>query len=671
MEMGTHGEEQAAEPGFQRTETQSSLEKKDNLNHCPACTDSRRFDLSVIDFNRVSPHLCDRCKFVHDVVEAGIARGVFRVTGTRQEITAGWTDESYYQSQRSTRKAAKRDKQNAWSDLHWRNYSNRNPGSPISRFELFVLPGCQKPFPCVPEKSLPSDTSSTATLAKVQAWIRKCQQTHKFCSLQQSQPNTLPRRVIDVTADPVRVLETDEGEGHYACLSHCWGGVEPSCRTTSGTLAANQRGIAWDTMPKTFQDAVDFTRRLGLKYIWIDSICIIQDDLMDWAEQSAKMANIYENAFITLCATASSNDNGGCYSIPPPLWRPHGFRITKDTTEYEVFIRCCLDERHIPAWHTASRGSFMYNLPLMTRAWTFQERLLSKRLIHFVAGEVMWECSEMSDCECFSAECEKQSPYMQYHSSKANHRNTLHSEEDEVLENYWNSIVFAYSGLKLTFEKDKLPALSGVAQQMSSRRPGDTYIAGLWKNSILADLRWSRWEDNTRRPGMYRAPSWSWASLDGIVQGEYYSISTPIAERNYANCIDVSVTLAGPDPTGEVSAGYIILEAPLKSAILHTKDDSPGWWDKWHISADGFTTKFSPDCFTDFEDGSLAIGDEVVCLRLGKSLYNYDMCLVLKERGLENGEPLYHRVGIMRHRTDEIEQHWFGPDAQIGQVKIL
>lgn len=139
--METHGEEQVAGSGLQRPETQSSLEKKGSLNPCPACNESRRFNLSVINFTSLSPDLCDRCKFVYDVVEAGIARGLFRVTGTtKQEITAGWTYESDHQLQKSTRKSSKRNRENGWSDLHWYVW-NRSIGHPASRFELFVLPG--------------------------------------------------------------------------------------------------------------------------------------------------------------------------------------------------------------------------------------------------------------------------------------------------------------------------------------------------------------------------------------------------------------------------------------------------------------------------------------------------------------------------------------------------
>jgi hypothetical protein len=259
---------------------------------------------------------------------------------------------------------------------------------------------------------------------------------------------------------------------------------------------------------------------------------------------------------------------------------------------------------------------------------------------------------------------------MKFHSPKTYHRRALCSNDRGELDRYWNDITFAYSGLKLTFEKDKLPALSGVAKQMLSQRDGDEYISGLWRSTIISDLRWTSFERNSRRPSSYRAPSWSWASLDGTVQVMDYDIYTKSEAQNYAKCVDVSVILAGPDPTGEVSAGYLVLDAPLKIATLHRNKNSKGWWDRWLIGADNLTAEFSPDCHSDFQTGALTTSDKVMCVRLSESADSCDMCLVLKQRNID-GMTLYQRVGYFTHKREALETHWFGPDTQYGQVKIV
>lgn len=123
------------------------------------------------------------------------------------------------------------------------------------------------------------------------------------------------------------------------------------------------------------------------------------------------MANIYENAHVTLCATASAGDHGGCYSTTPSHRQPRKLSICKrDGIEYEVYIRCGLDEQDIPAWSDAVRGANPGRFPLMTRGWAY------RRLVHFTRGELMWECSELADCECSQDEFGRGSTFMHHRS---------------------------------------------------------------------------------------------------------------------------------------------------------------------------------------------------------------------------------------------------------------
>jgi hypothetical protein len=125
-------------------------------------------------------------------------------------------------------------------------------------------------------KKLPETTASSESLTKVQEWLNLCHESHKLC--QPRAPSVLPKRVLDVSLPQVRLYESYNESGRYVSLSHCWGKTIPACRTTSITIEVNRCGIDWEAFPATFQDAIQFTRRLGLKYIWIDSVCIIQDD---------------------------------------------------------------------------------------------------------------------------------------------------------------------------------------------------------------------------------------------------------------------------------------------------------------------------------------------------------------------------------------------------------
>ncbi|KAL9626790.1 MAG: hypothetical protein Q9164_007790 [Protoblastenia rupestris] len=256
------------------------------------------------------------------------------------------------------------------------------------------------------------------------------------------------------------------------------------------------------------------------------------------------------------------------------------------------------------------------------------------------------------------------------HSREKNlHRQALRGSGSNTVEEYWNNILEAYSSLDLTLAKDKLPALSGIAKHMLSFRLGDEYLAGLWKKTIIRDLRWMVTGSHSRRPSTWRSPSWSWAAIDGLVQNNRIG-----NVRDYAHCIDVSVIAAGPDPTGEVLSGYIVLDAPVIPAKLGDNPNTEEAWnpsDRWSVGAAGLHLTFRADCNLDFEDGSLAVGDNVLCLRLGNGINGRDVILVLKQRGLDGIIPLYQRVGYIHHKGDVLEKYWFTSELKNMQIKII
>jgi hypothetical protein len=157
-------------------------------------------------------------------------------------------------------------------------------------------------------------TGSQQAMRTIYKWLEQCVKSHKIMCPQLVTPDgppKLPHRVLDVTIsdeNSVRLVETQGKVGYWACLSHCWGEKQPLKTTRDpDTLSQHQIAIPWDTLPKTFQDAIFVTRALGIQYLWIDSLCIIQDDSVDWQFQSAQMADIYRNSILTIAGSASSH----------------------------------------------------------------------------------------------------------------------------------------------------------------------------------------------------------------------------------------------------------------------------------------------------------------------------------------------------------------------------
>ena len=160
----------------------------------------------------------------------------------------------------------------------------------------------------------PKATTSTATLSWVRSRIDQCLRNHSICS--KLVGSLLPSRVLSLETTSagcieVSLKETNNASGVYACLSHRWGGCD-SYTTTRSSYADMLKGIAWTAIPRTFQDAIKFSLSLGITKIWIDCLCIIKDDPVDWQVQAAQMASIFQNSYITLAATTSPDNQSGC-----------------------------------------------------------------------------------------------------------------------------------------------------------------------------------------------------------------------------------------------------------------------------------------------------------------------------------------------------------------------
>lgn len=168
---------------------------------------------------------------------------------------------------------------------------------------------------------VPGDTLSAATISWAKRQLAACDSKHD-CLLSGG-TSLLPTRVLDIChkspdTNSVRLLASEGQTGRYACLSHCWGNPALMTKTTTKSIDAHPQGIHLSDLPRTFHDAIDVARRLEIEYLGIDSLCIIQDDSRDWDIQASRMADIYENAYVTIAATSSGDGNGGCYrrSLP-------------------------------------------------------------------------------------------------------------------------------------------------------------------------------------------------------------------------------------------------------------------------------------------------------------------------------------------------------------------
>ncbi|KAK4182954.1 heterokaryon incompatibility protein-domain-containing protein [Podospora australis] len=404
-------------------------------------------------------------------------------------------------------------------------------------FELFSQSetGCSPPTPLgalAGTLRVPSTNTLERALSFVQPLLDKCDSIHN--SSCRPIALTPPRRLLDLGescsqrgfADGyIKLIDTenalaspfiDASSGwKYIALSHCWGQSHP-IKTNRSNLAQHHHAIAWADLGKTFQDAIQLTRALGIRYLWVDSLCIIQDDLDDWQTEAANMTSVYSESYLTISATGSKDGGGGClFSRPLP----------KEEVVAVNFLPGCGCRMYVRS-HRDLDGHFhliqelitdMSTAPLLTRAWCFQERILSPRVLHFLADEMVWECRTTESCECGWFD-EITSVFKRF--SRRQITEVLDEGSSTIpktqIYNAWLHVVDKYSSLHLTHESDRLPALAGLARRFSEvlEVPECHYLAGHWEEDILRSLPWAsvagKLKIRHKTPGI---PSWSWVSM--------------------------------------------------------------------------------------------------------------------------------------------------------------
>ncbi|KAH7068427.1 heterokaryon incompatibility protein-domain-containing protein [Paraphoma chrysanthemicola] len=413
------------------------------------------------------------------------------------------------------------------------------------------------------------EVSRFDVLAKAAMVVEHCLATHSCAN--GTMPE-LPTRIIDVGYDSnpcsVRLVVAVGQKASYICLSHCWGGVQP-LKTTNDNLPDHLRSIPWVTIPKMYQDAILVARKLRIRYLWIDSLCIVQDDFNDWVRESAVMGDIYERAILTISATSAPN----CHS---------GFIESGQSECYVLEGVNCDGKPYAYAISPGSYGSLLSHpwvseirqkkWPLLDRAWAFQERILSTRVLHFTRREIYFECEQETVCECGFLEESDMGDKKLYHKA-------LQEASAIRLTRLWYYFVEWYSGLSCSSETDRLPAFSGFAQRFAKLQPGSRYLAGLWDKSLHLDLLW--WAEDVLdykdQPHQFIAPSWSWPAAGKgvrfVASSYWYSLADPVKKfsvlKQYSQVESADCQPATSNLTGQVSGGHLTVSGRVFDAVLH------------------------------------------------------------------------------------------------------
>lgn len=413
-----------------------------------------------------------------------------------------------------------------------------------------------------------TDSKAFDPVALASKWLKTCVRNHTLCS--SPVMRFFPTRILNVGAkgEDIRLQsKLREYTRPYVTLSHCWG-KDNILMTTSKTLKDRSLGIKSSSLPEVFRRAVQLTQALGFSYLWIDSLCIVQDSPEEWAEETSKMAEIYSNSYLTI--SIMNEDEFSSTSIQSSSVKKLGEEDSKS-----LCATCVRNCRAFKPLVEDNASTMLLDSPVSKRAWIFQEYVLSSRVLYYSSTRVAWECRSNTirfDAtskirNCMSAV--KRSLLSYVSNVRYLWSNTAQPQQAPGIQKLWRDIVREYSKRQLTKSSDKLPALAGLAATISATNSCQ-YLAGLWNDDLKHWLLWSRDDSGppTVRPD-YRAPSWSWAAIDSQVKWPKSVLELP--DDMKTSILSCSITLCSKvSPFGGVSAGYIKIKGPMrKAAVLY------------------------------------------------------------------------------------------------------
>ncbi|KAI8676201.1 HET domain-containing protein [Fusarium sp. Ph1] len=360
-------------------------------------------------------------------------------------------------------------------------------------------------------------------------------------------------------------------------LTHRWG-PDPVDHIvlTKDTYPQLVEGVPLSVLPQVFQDAIYICRHLEVGYIWIDSLCIFQvkDNTQDWQHEASLMKDVYSNSFCNISAADAPDPSHSIFNHRDPrtLIPQVVAKSGKDAAKTpERFI---LSDYRI--WQTE-----VSNALVNKRAWVLQERFLAPRILHFGKRQLIWECCEKDAAEVYpdglppSLSTSSDAAFKQLNSSdyisRVGRYKNRKDDGNSAPHLSWLRIVELYTDSELTVPSDKLIACSGIVKRMAEVVQDD-YVAGMWRRYLEGELLWAA--HGNHRPKEYRAPTWSWASIEGpVTPGE------PRIQDSLITVQDYHLDYWTDDQTAAIRGGWLRLRGVLRKVTLEYRVGEGRYWD--------------------------------------------------------------------------------------------
>lgn len=508
-------------------------------------------------------------------------------------------------------------------------------------------------------------------------WYQQCL-SHSTCRKWRQDSRGLPTRLVRIWKPgndspdfiSAQLCETKNLplDTVYVTLSHLWGDNQ-IFQLRKGNNQDLRRSIPFDQLPRVYQDAMNISTELGINYIWIDSLCIIQDSKEDWVYEARRMGDVYQYAACNISAAGYQKSTslerlvGEIGRSGDPLLFADCVLDFQNTRETHLFKGLYVRAEEA-ALRVAVDGSV-----LNSRAWIAQERALSPGIIHFTPELMWWECNHCFANEGFPTTTTSHETAEQFFEPCKIRSLTVQSDPEDIYA-FWRDFIAHYAGAELTYERDRFPAAVGIARTLSEL-VNDNFVAGFWEGDIIRSLIMERgvFKDI---PTTWRAPSWSWASLRA---GYFSRDDMDSSKAQTLSGVKVSVLSDLPgfktdlDSTSPETSDVRGLEiiAPLRTQSFIDavyRPEASEWFDRPHMEHDIDRFRYSEVDIPEDQAWRLHDPTHVVVLAKGNDVFKLPLAfavLLQQVPGVENYNT-FRKLGVayFRFRTEERLEEYFG-----------
>ncbi|KAG4439220.1 hypothetical protein IFR05_005311 [Cadophora sp. M221] len=409
-------------------------------------------------------------------------------------------------------------------------------------------------------------------LATVGAWLHECKYSHPLCTPTTGQT---PKRLIDVgrlnfSPKLVACAELADESLRYATLSYCWGLT--TFKTTKTSVDAYSHALPYGDLPKTYRDAITLVQSLGMKYLWIDALCIVQDDNAEWQQEASRMQDIYAGSDLTIAATDAPDGSTGCFPPRTATFLADG----RSNTVVFATNDSNSNQEHIVQFHVGDSRQVTSGSILNTRGWTLQEMVLSHRILHCMRSSLVWQCKTH-----FKSETGLTFDY-----STPTMRHNLFSALDPTskeMHRHWWTWMESYSRREFSFLRDRLPAMAGLVRHYQAASGGEPML-GLWERSFTQDLLWMRQGSLSKASDITEVsnmPSWSWLACPAILKFDNWGLSDDESEKeelqvitDHSSLVDWNIGWSSEPLVSDVKSSRVVIEGPTLALTFDTSPES-------------------------------------------------------------------------------------------------